>query len=62
MSSEFVIFVAVDTTSSIQRHYTLLYVMLVCAFFAALILFADFNHVIKFVTSEALCDVTVLFK
>jgi len=56
------IFVAVDATSSIQRHHTLLYVMLVCAFFAALILFADLNHMIKFVTSEALCDATVLFK
>jgi len=56
------IFVAVDTTSFIQRHHTLLYVMLVCAFFAALILSADLNHVIKFVTSEALYDATVLFK
>jgi len=61
-SSEFVIFVAVDATFFIQRHHTLLYVMLVCAFFAALILSADFSHVIKFVTSEALCDATVLFK
>jgi len=61
-SSEFVIFVAVDATSFIQRHHTLLYVMLVCAFFAALILSADLSHVIKFMTSEALCDVTVLFK
>jgi len=61
-SLEFLIFVAVDATSSIQRHHTLFYVMLVCAFFAALILSADLNHVIKFVTSEALCDVTVLFK
>jgi len=61
-SSEFVIFIAVDATSFIQRHHILLDVMLVCAFFAALILFAKLNHVIKFVTSEALCDVTVLFK
>jgi len=61
-SSEFVIFVAIDATSFIQRHHTLLYVMLVCAFFAALILSADLSHMIKFVTSEALCDVTVLFK
>jgi len=61
-SSEFVVFVAVDATSSIQRHYTLLYVMLVCTFFAALILSANLNHVIKFMTSEALCDATVLFK
>jgi len=57
-----VIFIAVDATSSIQRHHTLLYVMLVYAFFATLILSADLNHVIKFVTSEALCDATVLFK
>jgi len=56
------IFVAVDATSFIQRHHTLLYVMLVCALFAALILSADLSHVIKFVTSEALCDATVLFK
>jgi len=56
------IFIAIDTTSFIQRHYTLLYVMLVCTLFATLILSADFNHVIKFVTSEALYDATVLFK
>jgi hypothetical protein len=56
------IFIAVDATSSVQRHHTLLNVMLVCTLFAALILSAEFNHVIKFVTSEALCDVTVLFK
>jgi len=62
VSSEFVIFIAVDATSFIQRHHTLLYVMLVCALFAALILSADLNHMIKFVTSEALRDVTVLFK
>jgi len=62
VSSEFVIFIAVDATSSIQRHHTLLYVMLVCALFAALILSADLNHVIKFIISEALCDVTILFK
>jgi len=56
------IFIAINTTSSIQKHHTLLYVMLVYALFATLILSADFNHVIKFVTSEALCDATVLFK
>jgi len=56
------IFIAVDATSFIQRHHALLYVMLVCALFAALILSAEFNHVIKFVTSEVLCDMTVLFK
>jgi len=57
-----VIFVAVDATSSVQRHHALLDVMLVYALFAALILSAELNHVIKFVTSEALCDATVLFK
>jgi len=56
------IFIAVDATSFIQRHHTLLYVMLICALFAALILSADLNHMIKFVTSEALCDATVFFK
>jgi len=57
-----VIFVAIDTTSSVQRHYALLDVMLVCALFATLILSAELSHVIKFVTSEALYDATVLFK
>jgi len=61
-SSQFVIFVAVDATSSIRKHHALLDVMLVCALFAALILSAELSHVIKFVTSEALCDATVLFK
>jgi len=62
VSSEFVIFIAVDATSFIQRHHALLDVMLVCALFAALILSANLNHVTKFVTSEALCDATILFK
>ena len=62
VSSEFVIFVAVDATSSIRRHHALLDVMLVCALSAALILSAELSHVIKFVTSEALCDATVLFE
>jgi len=61
-SSEFVIFIAVDATFSVQRHHALLDVMLVCALFAMLILSAELSHVIKFMTSEALCDVTVLFK
>jgi len=56
------IFVAVDATSFIQRHHALLDVMLVCALFAALIFFAKLNHMIKFVTSEALCDATVLLE
>jgi len=57
-----VVFVAVDATSSVQRHHALFDVMLVYALFAALILSAELNHVIKFVTFEALCDATVLFK
>jgi len=61
-SSEFVIFVAVVATSFIQRHHALLDVMLVCTLFAALILSAELSHVIKFMTSEALCDATILFK
>jgi len=56
------IFVAVDATSFVQRHCALLDVMFVCALFTALILSAEFNHMIKFVTSKALCDATVLFK
>jgi len=61
-SSEFVIFVAVDATSFIQRHHALLDVMLVCALFAALILSAELSYMIKFMTFKALCDATVLFK
>jgi len=61
-SSEFVIFVAVDAKSFVQRHHALLNVMLVCALFVMLILFTELSHVIKFVASEALCDATVLFK
>jgi len=61
-SSEFVIFVAVNATSFIQRHHALLDVMFVCALDAALILSAESDHVIKFLTSEALCDVTVLLE
>jgi len=61
-SSKFVIFVAVDATSSVQKHHALLDVMLACTLFTALILSAELSHMIKFMTSEALCDVTVLFK
>jgi len=57
-----VIFIAVDATSFIQKHHALLDVMLIYALFATLILSAKLNHVIKFVTSEALCDAKVLFK
>jgi len=56
------IFIAVNATSFIQRHHALLDVMLVCALFAALILSAELSHVIKFMTFEALCDATILFK
>jgi len=56
------IFIAVDATFFIQRHHALLDVMLVCTLFATLILFAELNHMIKFMTSEALCDATILFK
>jgi len=62
VSSKFVIFVAIDETSFIQRHHALLDVMFICIIFATLISFAELNHVIKFMTSEALCDATVLFK
>jgi len=56
------IFIAVDATFFIQRHHALLDVMFICTLFTLLILFAKLNHVIKFMTSEALCDATVLFK
>jgi hypothetical protein len=56
------IFIAVDATSSIQRHHALLNVMFVCTLFTALILSAELNHMIKFVTSETLCDAIILFK
>jgi len=61
-SSEFVIFVAIDATSFIQRHHALFDVMFVCAFSAALFLLAESDHIIEFETSVALSDVTVLFK
>jgi len=61
-SSEFVIFVAVNATSFIQKHHALLDVMFICALDTALILSAKSDHVIKFLTFEALCDVTVLFE
>jgi len=57
-----VIFVAVDETSSIQRHHALFNVMFVCAFSAALLLLAESDHMIKFESSVELSDVTVLFK
>jgi len=36
--------------------------MFVCAFEAALFIFAEFSHMIKIEASIALCDMTVLFK
>jgi len=56
------IFIAVDATSSVQRHYILLDVMLVYTLFTTLILSAKLSHMIKFVTFEALYNATVLFK
>jgi len=61
-SSEFVIFIAVSATSFIQRYHASFDVIFVCALDAALILSAESDHVIKFLTSEALCDATVLLK
>jgi len=61
-SSEFMIFVAVNTISFIQRHYASFNVMFVCVLDAALILSAESDHVIKFLTFEALCNATVLFE
>jgi len=61
-SSKFVIFVAVDATSFIQRHHALFDVMFVCAFSAALFLLAESDHMIKFEASVTLSDATVLFK
>jgi len=60
--SEFVIFIAVSTTSFIQRCHASLDVMFVCALDTALILSAKSDHVIKFLTSEALYDATVLLE
>ncbi len=62
VSSKFMIFIAVSTMFFIQRYHALFNVMFVCTLDAALILSAEFNHVIKFLTSEALCDVTVLLE
>jgi len=61
-SSEFVIFVAVNATSFIQRHHAFFDVMFVCAFNAALFLLAESDHMIKFEASIILNDATVLFK
>jgi len=57
-----VIFIAVSATFSIQRCYTSLDVMFIYTLDAALILSAESDHVIKFLTSEALCDATVLLE
>jgi len=56
------IFVAVDATSFIQKHYALFNVMFVCAYSAALFLLAKSDHMIKFEASVTLSDATVLFK
>jgi len=57
-----VIFIAVNTTSFIQRHHASFDVMFICALDTVLILSAESDYVIKFLTSEALCDVTDLLK
>jgi len=62
VSSEFVIFVAVDATSFIQRHHALFNMMFVCAFCTALFLLAESDHMIKFKASVILSNATVLFK
>jgi len=56
------IFVAVNTTFFIQKHHASFNVMFVCTLDAALILSAKSDHVIKFLTSEALYDATVLLE
>jgi len=61
-SSEFVTIITVDATSFIQRYHAFLNMMLACTLDAALIFFAEFDHVIKFKAFETLHNVTVLFK
>jgi len=62
MSSKFIIIIAVRASSFIHQHNAFLNVMFVCAFEAALFIFAKFNHMIEIKASIALCDTTVLFK
>jgi len=62
VSSKFVIFIAIDATSFIQRHHALFNVMFVCTFNIMLFLLAESDHMIKFKASVALSDATVLFK
>ncbi len=62
VSSKFMIFVAVNTTSFIQRHHASLDVIFICILDAVLILSAESDHMIKFLTFEALCDATVLLE
>jgi len=56
------IFIAINATFSIQKHYALFDVMFVCAFSTALFLLAESDHMIKFKASVTLSDATVLFK
>jgi len=56
------IFIAIDATSSVQKHHALLDVMFICTLFTTLILSAKLSHMIKFVTFKTLCDMTVFFK
>jgi len=54
--------IAVRASSFIHRHNTFLDVMFICAFEAALFIFAEFSHMIKIKAFITLCDTTVLFK
>jgi len=54
--------VAVRASSSIHQHSAFFDVMFVCAFEAALFVFAESSYMIKIEASIALCDTTVLFK
>jgi len=56
------IFVAIDATSFIQRHFALFNVMFICAFSTTLFLLAESDHMIKFKASVTLSDATVFFK
>jgi len=61
-SSEFVIFIAVNTTFTIQKHHAFFDVIFVYTFNAALFLLVESDYMIKFEASVALSDATVFFK
>jgi len=54
--------IAIHASSSIHRHNALFNVMFICAFEAALFVFAESSHMIEIKAFIALCDTTVLFK